>query len=185
MTAPIPGIQDPAITTYGRLAEVVRRLDRVFHATIVAETGLPGSHFELLLRLGRSPGEHLSMSALAAQLALTSGGVTRLVDRVSAAGLVERRACPTDRRVSYVTLTDRGREVLARAVEVHREDLHRELTQRLDEPQRDTLDATLDLLRTCADTAGVAPEERESSAPEERESSVPEERALEAPEARP
>ena len=39
------------------------------------------------------------MSQLADQVALTSGGITRLLDRMTAAGLVQRVPCPTDRRV--------------------------------------------------------------------------------------
>ncbi|MTV25219.1 MarR family transcriptional regulator [Nitriliruptoraceae bacterium ZYF776] len=155
MSDRVPGVDDEAITTFGRLVEVTRRLERVFHATIAQATGLPGSHFELLLRLGRTPGEQLTSSALAAQLAVTSGGATRLVDRVAAQGLVERRSCTEDRRLSYVALTAAGREVLERALEVHRVDLHRELTDRLTADEVARLDATLDRLRTPCDTAGI------------------------------
>jgi MarR family transcriptional regulator, 2-MHQ and catechol-resistance regulon repressor len=144
---PVPGTDDPAISTYGRLVEVVRRLDAVFGHTIQQVAGMPAPRFELLLRLGRSPGEELTMSELAEQLGVTSGGATRLVDRVAADGLVERRACSSDRRVHHVRLTELGRDRLAEALAAHREDLARELTARLDDPSRQQLDALLDLLR--------------------------------------
>ncbi len=48
--------------------------------------GISGPFFEVLLRVGRSPGGRLNMSELAEQLGLTSGGTTRLVDRMVAAG---------------------------------------------------------------------------------------------------
>lgn len=147
--APVAGIDDPAITTFGRLVEVVRRLDGVFTATITGRTGLPMAHFEVLLRLGRSPGESLTMSELARQLGVTSGGATRLVDRVSAAGLVERRSCTSDRRVHHVRLTAAGHDRLAEALELHRQDLADELTARLDDTDRSHLDRLLDRLRTC------------------------------------
>lgn len=150
----VDGVDDPLITSYGRLVEVARRLDRTFAASVCDATGLPDTHFEVLLRLGRSPGEQLTMSALAAQLGVTSGGATRLVDRVAAVGLVERRACATDRRVSYVGLTERGREQLAAALDVHRGDLQHELGARLRPSELATLDRILDRLRTCADVAG-------------------------------
>lgn len=146
---PVVGIDDPAITTYGRLVEVVRQLDRAFSATIAGEQALPMAHFELLLRLGRSPGDQLTMSALAAQLGVTSGGATRLVDRVSRDGLVERRACTADRRVHHVRLTDAGRARLETAVAHHRVDLAAQLTDRLDATTRRQLDAILDQLRRC------------------------------------
>jgi MarR family transcriptional regulator, 2-MHQ and catechol-resistance regulon repressor len=144
---PLPGADDPAISTYGRLLEVVRRLDAIFARTIQDVSGMPAPRFELLLRLGRSPGEELTMSELAGQLGVTSGGATRLVDRVAGDGLVERRACSGDRRVHHVRLTERGRERLQVALVAHRADLARELTARLDEPERQQLDALLDLLR--------------------------------------
>lgn len=146
---PLPGIDDPAITTYGRLLEVGRRLEAVFGRTITERAGLPAPRFELLLRLGRTPGEQLSMSELADQLGVTSGGATRLVDKVAADGLVARHACSHDRRVQHVALTDEGRAVLAEALAWHREDLARELTDRLDPPDRAQLDALLDRLRDC------------------------------------
>lgn len=144
---PLRGIDDPAITTYGRLLEVTRRLERTFARTITERCGMPGPRFELLLRLARSPGEQLTMSELADQLGVTSGGATRLVDRVAEDGLVTRRGCSTDRRVHHVALTDAGRRILEEVLDEHRADLARELHARLAAPERDHLDELLDLLR--------------------------------------
>ncbi len=145
--SPVPGTDDPAIGTYGRLHEVTRRLQRVFDRTINDGFGIPRPRFELLLRLGRTPGEELTMSELADQLGITSGGATRLVDRVAADGLVGRRACTSDRRVQHVGLTDAGRDLLGRVLEQHRADLERELSSRLDPDAQRQLDALLDRLR--------------------------------------
>ena len=49
------------------------------------------------------------MSRLSSDVALTTGGVTRLVDRMVEAGLVARENCPSDRRSIYVVLTRRAR----------------------------------------------------------------------------
>jgi MarR family transcriptional regulator, 2-MHQ and catechol-resistance regulon repressor len=144
---PVAGVEDPAITTYGRLLEVARRLETVFARTITECAGMPGPRFELLLRLARTPGEQLTMSELAAQLGVTSGGATRLVDKVAADGLVQRRPCGEDRRVHHVLLTDAGRDRLAAVLDAHRADLDRELTSRLSEEQRTQLDELLDRLR--------------------------------------
>jgi MarR family 2-MHQ and catechol resistance regulon transcriptional repressor len=144
---PLPGVDDPAITTYGRLLEVVRRLETVFARTITDCAGLPGPRFELLLRLARTPGEQLSMSELAEQLGVTSGGATRLVDKVADDGLVARTSCSADRRVHHVTLTEAGRDRLGDALTAHRADLARELTDRLDPASQAKLDEILDRLR--------------------------------------
>lgn len=150
---PVPGTDDPAITTFGRLVEVVRDLERGFARTLRDDLDLPMPQFEVLLRLGRSPGDELTMSALAHQLGVTSGGATRLVDRVLEQGWVQRRTCTADRRVQHVRLTPEGRALLERALCLHRADLARDLTARLDGAERAQLDALLDALRpgACAD----------------------------------
>src|SRR5688500_18401607 len=83
------------------------------------EHGLRFAEFEVLLRLGRTPGGRLRMSDLAAQVELSTSGVTRLVDRLEAARLVERKACPTDRRGAYAVITAEGIERLEKAVPGH------------------------------------------------------------------
>ena len=65
--------------------------------------------FEVLIRLARTPGQRLRMSDLAAQTTLSASGLTRAVDRLEAAGLVDREACPTDRRSALRRAHRRGR----------------------------------------------------------------------------
>ena len=149
-TRPVPGTDDDAISSYGRLVEVVRDLDRSFAASLMRAMDLPMSQFEVLLRLGRTPGDELTMSDLAQQLGVTAGGATRLVDRVLQAGWVARRACTSDRRVQHVRLTVEGRAVLEQALRTHRDDLAQRLTSRLDTEERAQLDRLLDRLRPVA-----------------------------------
>ena len=58
-------------------------------------------------------------SDLADQIGLSRSATTRLVDRLEGSGLVERRACASDRRGSFVMLTPRGEEVFREAGRVH------------------------------------------------------------------
>ena len=44
---------------------------------------------------------------------VSSGGITYVIDRLVAKGLVERRECPTDRRAAYAALTPAGEELIA------------------------------------------------------------------------
>jgi DNA-binding MarR family transcriptional regulator len=60
-------------------------------------------------------GGHLRMSELADTVLLSPSGVSRLVDRLVADGLLERRPCGGDGRAVYAAITDRGRELLAEA----------------------------------------------------------------------
>jgi MarR family transcriptional regulator, 2-MHQ and catechol-resistance regulon repressor len=141
---------DALITTFGRLLEAQSRLERRLGADLEARCNLPHAWFEVLVRLGRSAEGRLTMGSLAEQISLTTGGVTRLVDRVEAAGYVERVPCPTDRRVSYAALTDAGRAKLDEAAQVHSANLRTVFAAFSDEDRR-TLDDLLDRLRAVHD----------------------------------
>jgi DNA-binding MarR family transcriptional regulator len=146
-TRPPETRQDARIDTFGLLHEAHRRLDRALNCSLERQAGISGIFFELLLRLGRSPGGRLTMGELAQQLGLTSGGTTRLVDRMVGAGLVERQSCPEDRRVQWAVLSGAGERKLDQALPVALEDLQREVFDRLDPEEVAVLERALDKLR--------------------------------------
>lgn len=111
-------IEHGLVTTFGRLAEVYSALEHKLGRALERECGIPHTWFEVMLRIARTPGG-LTMSALASQITLTTGGVTRLFDRMITAGLVERVPCPSDRRVILAGLTEPGRRKLDEALKVH------------------------------------------------------------------
>lgn len=145
---------DDRIRGFGLLHEAYRRLDRAFSCSLEQACGISGPFFEVLLRVGRSPGVRLNMSELAQQLGLTSGGTTRLVDRMVAAGLVERESCPTDRRVQWIVLSDAGERKLDEALVIHLQDLQRELFDRLEPGEITVLERALDKLRAVDELPG-------------------------------
>ena len=134
------------ITTYGRLVEAHAHLGKQLGRSLEREAGMPHTWFEVLLRIERADGGRISMGALAEQVALTSGGITKMVDRMIGAGLVLRLPSLTDRRVSFAELTAAGQDALGRAKAVHARDL-REVFSSLSEPDLLTLDRLLDQLR--------------------------------------
>jgi DNA-binding MarR family transcriptional regulator len=83
------------------------------------------------------------MSRLSTDVALTTGGVTRLVDRMVESGLVARQNCPSDRRSVHVILTPMGRETLGRAIGEHIEGIDRHLMAPLDDRDRAALTLAL------------------------------------------
>lgn len=137
---------DALISTFGRLLEAQSRLERRLGADLEARCNLPHAWFEVLVRVGRSDAGRLTMGSLAEQISLTTGGVTRLVDRMEAAGYVERVPCRTDRRVAYAVLTDAGRAKLDEAAQVQAANLQGIFAAFSDEDHR-TLDDLLDRLR--------------------------------------
>jgi DNA-binding MarR family transcriptional regulator len=92
-------------------ASILRALD----AELVAEHGMTTRDYEVLLYLAQAPEQKLPMSALAERTMLTRSGITRLVDGLVAAGLIERIACPQDARISYASLTAAGLTKLRKA----------------------------------------------------------------------
>lgn len=79
---------------------------------ISAEVGLTAALMKALLKL--SPEHPLAMRELADQFGCDASYVTALVDGLEKAGMAERQAHPTDRRIKVVVPTDKGLETVAR-----------------------------------------------------------------------
>jgi DNA-binding MarR family transcriptional regulator len=99
-----------------------------------AQADLSPSRHRLLRVVARAP-EPQRQTALAAALDVVPRSITSLVDDLERAGLVAREADPTDRRATLVTVTDRGRAVLAEA-DLRRRAHGEELLARLDPGER-------------------------------------------------
>lgn len=81
----------------------------------VEELGLPDLWCTALVRLLRTEGHRLPMSKLAQQLSVTSGGFTKMADRMAREGLIDRRNASVDRRVVHAALTPKGESLAKRA----------------------------------------------------------------------
>lgn len=84
-----------------------------------AEAGLPLGWYEVLLYLEESPNSRLRMHELANSLLLSRSAVTRFVDRMETAALVERVQCSSDRRGLELVMTESGRRMFRKAGRVH------------------------------------------------------------------
>jgi DNA-binding MarR family transcriptional regulator len=77
------------------------------------DAGLPPlAWYDVLGALRDAPERSLRQVELAERVLLSNSGLSRLVDRIEAKGLVERKSCPSDRRSFYVSLTDDGAEMV-------------------------------------------------------------------------
>jgi DNA-binding MarR family transcriptional regulator len=106
--------------------------------------------FEVLATLDRAPEQRLKMGELAEALVITRGGLTKLVDRLIKAGLLERTFCETDRRVSYATLLPAGVELLAEMRPVVRGELATAFTANLSVAEAEELRGTMERIRGSA-----------------------------------
>lgn len=93
---------------------------------------------ELLFHKGDQPIQHIGKKIL-----LASSSITYVVDKLESKGLVERRACPTDRRVTYAAITANGKEFIEEAFPKHEktiESIFENLTN-------EELETTIELLK--------------------------------------
>lgn len=138
---------DEALTLMGLFLEAHANLVRVLGTEMEEACGLPLTWYDALVRLRRTPGGFTTMTRLGNEVSLTSGGITRLVDRLVDAGYVERSSCPTDRRSVYVSLTPAGRAKVDEATVVHHRGLERHLLGLLTDDERACLEAAFRKLR--------------------------------------
>ncbi|MFC1413682.1 MarR family winged helix-turn-helix transcriptional regulator [Streptacidiphilus sp. N1-12] len=117
-------IADGRIQAFGVVLTAASRLERLLGAVMERESGISHPMFEVLLRLAAKP-EGAPMGDLSRRLVLTSGGATRLIDRMIEAGLVRRARSAEDKRVQVVTLTEAGAAKLVEAARRHAEELDR------------------------------------------------------------
>jgi DNA-binding MarR family transcriptional regulator len=96
-------------------ATVMRELER----EMASATGLPLAWYDVLLQLAEAPGRRLRMAELADRVLLSRSGLTRLIDRLQAEGLVRREPSPQDARGTYTVLTTAGFDRLRKAAPVH------------------------------------------------------------------
>ncbi|MFJ2233409.1 MarR family winged helix-turn-helix transcriptional regulator [Streptomyces sp. NPDC087859] len=138
------------VLAFGRLQGAANRLEYLLGRALEVECGISHLMFEVLLILGRAGEPGLSMRAVAQEQVLTTGGATRLVDRMEAAGLVERAEDPGDRRGRLVRLTPRGEETTVAAARVHVENIHRYFVAPLPAEDRERFAEDLRILSHAA-----------------------------------
>lgn len=133
------------------------RLIRTFGDRRARVHGMTRAQWIILFRLRRHPG--LTQRELAEILEVEPISVGRLIDRLAARGVVERRADPTDRRVWRLHLTQAAEPVLAE-IDIARAALGVEAMRGLGREERDGVAAALRKMKAnllALDGAGGAP----------------------------
>ena len=105
----------------------------------LAEAGLPDlGFFGVLLALDEA-NEPSRPRDLLCKVNVTKSGLTRLIDRIEKAGLVERTYCPSDRRGTFLMITDQGRDVLSRMKPVRERVFRESFVDQVDEEDAGTI----------------------------------------------
>ena len=133
------------------LHDVARTLRTKFDQKARATHAMTRAQWVILSRLERQPG--MSQNEMAAVCEVEPITVGRLIDRLEARGLVERRADPTDRRIKRLHLLPAAKPILE-TINDARESMNARITAGLNENTRNTLiDALLVLKENLANEA--------------------------------
>lgn len=151
-----PDLDTSPMGVIGRLHRLAARLDDELRP-VFAAAGLASGDFDVLASLRRSGAPYeLTPGELGATTMVTSGAVTKRVDRLVAAGLVERTVCADDARSRRVRLTDEGFRLVDDLVERHVANEHR-LLAGLTERQRASLAHLLETWGRALDAGHGSP----------------------------
>jgi len=117
--------------------------------------GLQHSDFHLLTALRRS-GEpyQLMPSQISGFMLMTSGGLTKVLTRLSAEGLVERVADAHDKRIKMVKLTAKGKQIIEEAM-VQLQARHTQTMQHFDQDEAQQLEYLLEKLVKVMESNGL------------------------------
>lgn len=137
-------VTGPALDAWQRLLRAHCVIAKQLDAELQAAHGMTLSDYDALVNLRDCEDESLKMSELSKRTMLTRSGMTRLVQGLERDGLVERRACAGDARVSYAVLTQRGRDHLDTARRTHHAGIRRVFADHFSDEEATLLASLLD-----------------------------------------
>ncbi|MFL5604489.1 MAG: MarR family winged helix-turn-helix transcriptional regulator [Gemmatimonadaceae bacterium] len=139
-------LSDLELDAWQALLHAHHRIVNTLDAELRSEHELTFGDYDVLLRLARAPDRRLRMSELAKRVMISPSGLTRAVDRLVDAGLVERERAESDSRVVFALLTERGRDVVKRAARTHLRGVRQHFTGKLSEDQLRQLASALQII---------------------------------------
>jgi DNA-binding MarR family transcriptional regulator len=97
--------------------------------------GIALTWYDVLVQLHEADDHRLRMQELAERVLLSKSGLTRLIDRMERHRLVNRSACPSDRRGTFAELTPEGIAMLRRAAPTHLRGVREHFAELLDDDE--------------------------------------------------
>lgn len=133
-----------------RVSRLATYLERDL-AEICAVAGLKTGQFQVLAELRARDPLPMSASDLARAIVLTTGGMTPVLDQLEERGLINRQIDTEDRRARRITITEKGRSLIIRALD-QQAARHRALNAVLSIEEREALSAILRKLLIIMET---------------------------------
>jgi MarR family transcriptional regulator, organic hydroperoxide resistance regulator len=141
---------EPDINLRFLFSELVRLETELWNAVedrLRADFGVTLPVFEFLQVISRTPA--CRVQDIAAELSITVGGTSKIVDRIEASGYCVRSANPNDRRSSIITLTPAGKRLLPKLTAAVDDELRNRLGTGVTDKSLIQLTRTLTRLRTA------------------------------------
>lgn len=142
-----------ATAAWARLVRVQQALLAGVEADLKAAGFPPLAWYDALLELARAPEGKLRPLDLGKAMLLPQYGMSRLIARMSRAGLVRREACPVDGRGQVIAITSAGRLRREQMWPVYAAAIERRVGARLSGPEARQLDELLRKLLQCPTAA--------------------------------
>ncbi len=136
-------VGDPALGSWRAFLQAHARLIRRLDEELQAAHGLSLAEYDALFQLNQSATRRMRMSVLADRVLLSRSGITRLVDRLVADGMMERTVCPTDLRGAEAAITPAGLDRLQAASVTHLEGIRRLFVDVIPEDERTAIERGL------------------------------------------
>lgn len=133
-----PGVsdeRDPA-AAWRAVLLAQHRVVRAIERDLTAAGLVSLTTYDVLLELHGAPQRRLRMQELSERVVLSRSRVSRLVDELAAAGLVERHPDPDDGRATFACLTEAGRQALRRTAPAYQAGIERHFDRHLDDAER-------------------------------------------------
>ncbi|WP_432992987.1 MarR family winged helix-turn-helix transcriptional regulator [Dactylosporangium sp. CA-233914] len=140
---------------WAALLRVHAALTPLLDQELQATHGLPLTWYDVLLELNAAPGRRLTMSALGAAAVVSRSRVSRVVDELTRAGLVERCANPDDKRSAFARLTPAGRARLKAAAPTYVAGIERHFTGQMTRTEAQAVASALQKVLRAYDASQV------------------------------
>jgi len=150
-----PKTSPKAVDALGHLLGAHATLTRQLSSVLVEEHGLTMSEYEVLFLLSRQPEHSMRRIDLSREVRLSPSGITRMLDRLEATGLVEKGSCSSDARVTYAVLTEAGMQKLRECSPDHFAAIERLIGERLSDQEIESLGELLGRLSDLDDDCQV------------------------------
>jgi MarR family 2-MHQ and catechol resistance regulon transcriptional repressor len=150
-----PKISLRTTETFGHLLGAHATLTRRLSAQLESDHGLTMSEYEVLFLLSREEDHSMRRIDLSREVRLSPSGITRMLDRLEATGLVEKGSCAQDARVTYAVLTEAGMEKLRECAPAHLAEVERLIGERLSDEEVESLGELLGRLSDLDDDCSI------------------------------